>query len=72
MRYSETVDPKEKAKIWNLYFYKMFTYEDLRKYFNEKYTYAQLKSIIIEGLEIAIKQRKEASDKYGNANKISK
>ena len=50
MGYSGTVDPKEKSKIWNLYFYKMFTYEALIVYFKGKYTYSQLKSIILERL----------------------
>lgn len=50
MGYSRTVDPKEKLKIWNLYFYEMFTYDALIAYFKGKYTYAQLKSIILERL----------------------
>lgn len=51
MEYSETVDTKEKAKIWSLYFYEMFTYEDLIAYFKGKYSYSQLKSIILERLK---------------------
>lgn len=46
--FAQTVSLEEKTKIWNLYFYKMYSYADLEKHFKGKYTYSQLKSIIIE------------------------
>ena len=49
--YVQTVDVAEKKIIWELYFYNMFTFDDLKKYFKGKYTYAQLKSIILERLK---------------------
>ena len=48
MGYADTISKKEKEKIWNLYFDKMFTYDALIANFKGKYTYSQLKSIILE------------------------
>lgn len=49
--YVQTVDVAEKKIIWELYFYNMFTFDDLNKYFKGKYRYSQLKSIILERLK---------------------
>ena len=51
MEYVDTVSRKEKEEIWNLYFNKMFSYDTLIAYFKGKYTYSQLKSIILERLK---------------------
>jgi hypothetical protein len=50
MGYSDSVDKNEKEKIWNLFFFEGFSYDDLIAYFKGKYTYSQLKSIILERL----------------------
>lgn len=49
-KYTDTVDLKDKLVIWNLYFNRMFTYDELIEHFNGKYKYSQLKSIIMEKL----------------------
>lgn len=49
--YAQTIDIKEKKLIWNLYFFKGYTYDDLIAHFKGKYKYSQLKSIIIERLK---------------------
>lgn len=59
--YAQTIELEEKKKIWSLYFYKLYSYDDLIKYFKGKYTYAQLKSIIFEKIRMA-----EKRDKNGN------
>ena len=46
--FAQRVDIKEKEIIWNLYFNKLYSYAELEKHFKGKYTYSQLKSIIIE------------------------
>lgn len=50
--YAQTVDIKEKKIIWDLYFHKMFSYEELERYFKGKYKYSQLKSIIKERIKM--------------------
>ena len=47
-KYAETIPLEEKRKIWALYFYKFYSYDDLLKHFKGKYNYSQLKSIIKE------------------------
>ena len=63
--YADSVDLKEKKLIWRLYFFELYTYNDLLAYFKGKYTYAQLKSIIIERLKLE-------ANRCGNSNKTSK
>lgn len=47
MEYADSVDMEIKKKIWDLYFYKGYTYEELETHFKGKYKYSQLKSIIM-------------------------
>ena len=49
-KYTDTVELKDKLVIWNLYFNRMFTYDELIEHFKGKYKYSQLKSIIMEKL----------------------
>lgn len=41
------VSEEEKKLIWKLYFWEMYSYEDLEKFFEGKYDYHQLKSIVM-------------------------
>lgn len=38
----------DKEKIYYLYFERLFSYEDIERFFKGKYTYKELKSIIKE------------------------
>lgn len=57
--YAQTVAMEEKKIIWELYFYKFYKYDDLLTHFQGKYTYAQLKSIIIEKLKLEQERDKQ-------------
>lgn len=46
-KYTDTIDVKDKETILNLYFNRMFSFAELIDYFNGKYKYSQLKSIIM-------------------------
>ena len=50
--YAKTVDYTEKKKIWKLYFDYFFSYDELIRVFKNKYTIAQLKSIIKDWYDI--------------------
>lgn len=50
--YAQTIDIKEKKIIWDLYFNKGFSYEELERHFKGKYKYSQLKSIIVERIRM--------------------
>lgn len=64
--YVQTVDLEEKKIIWKLYFAYFYNYEELSNYFNKKYTYHQLKSIILERLELENNSRMGLKEYYGN------
>ena len=42
------MEEKIKKEIWNLYFNKMYSYEEIIAYYNNKFTYAELKKVIKE------------------------
>mgnify|MGYP003300013094 CR=1 FL=1 len=42
------MDEKTKKEIFRLYFDEMYSYEDLVEHFKSKYTYAELKSLIMK------------------------
>lgn len=44
----EEIKKDEKAKIWNLYFAQMLSYEEIIKHFENKYTYQQIRRVIDE------------------------
>ena len=64
--YAQTVDIEEKKVIWRLYFVEFYDFDKLDNYFNGKYTYHQLKSIIIERLELEKNSRMGLKIHYGN------
>lgn len=47
-RFVDTVSYKDKKEIWDLYFNKFYSYDELEFRFKGKYSYAQLKDIIRE------------------------
>lgn len=46
--FCETVSYADKKEIYDLYFNRCYSYEELEKHFKGKYTYTQLKTIIME------------------------
>lgn len=46
------VKEEHKNEIINLYFNKMYSYSRLIEYFKNKYTYAEIKSVIMKYLKI--------------------
>ena len=43
-------DVEVKKKIYDLYFVSMYSYRQLERYFKKKYSYAEIKSVIMEKL----------------------
>lgn len=44
----ETVNEKDKEKIWDLYFKHFYSYEQIQEFFGGKYTYNEIKFIVNE------------------------
>ena len=42
------MEEKIKKEIWNLYFNKMYSYEEIIAYYNKIFTYAEIKKVIKE------------------------
>lgn len=57
----ETVDVKDKKKIWDLYFNDFYSFEQLLRLYDKKYTHSQLRTIIMKGI-----------DEYGKTKQIIK
>lgn len=47
MNFADKISTTDKHIIWHLYFDKMYSYAYLERIFKGKYTYSQLKSIIL-------------------------
>lgn len=45
------INKKDKEKLYDLYFEKMFSYTQLMAYFGNKYSYAEIKSAILKRLK---------------------